>query len=349
MKVAFLSTASISQTSRGSIAEIQAELAKAQQEVSSGKHYDAGLVLGYRVGRAVSMRQEFDQLNAIGETNGILSERLSMTQNVLDQLIDGAQNVMSTLLSVRNAVTGQNVATIEAKAMIDTMTELLNTGHGGVRLFGGINTDNAPLNAYYGTPASAAKTAVDADFLAAFGFTQSSPAVSTIDAATLQTFLDGAFAANFDPAPWAANWSLASDQKVNSRISISMTVETSASINEQPFRDLTRAMTMVADLGGENLNQNAYQALADTAIGLIGNAITGLTVKQSTLGVAEEEIRKANERMELQKQVLTGAVLDLEGVDQFEVSTRATMLLTQLETSFALTARIQRLSFTNYI
>ena len=105
MKVAFISTAAIAQTTRSSISEIQAELAKAQQELASGRHHDAGLALGYRVSRAVSMRQEFDQLTAIGESNGILSERLTTTQNALQQLVDDAQSMVATLLSARNATT----------------------------------------------------------------------------------------------------------------------------------------------------------------------------------------------------------------------------------------------------
>ena len=96
-------------------------------------------------------------------------------------------------------------------------------------------------------------------------------------------------------------------------------------------------------------HQSAFQAVADTAVGVLGEAIDGLTRLQAQMGVAQEGIRSANERMELQKQVLLGGVQNLEGVDPFEASTRATTLLTQLETSFAVTARIQRLTLTNYL
>ena len=350
MKVAFISTAAIAQTTRSSISDIQAELAKAQQELASGRHYDAGLALGYRISRSELMRQEFDQLTAIGETNGVLGERITTTQNALQNLVDDSQAMIATLLGARNSPgTAQGVAALDAKVMLETMVDTLNTTFNGERIFGGIKTDVAPLNDYYSTPASLAKQSVDADFLAAFGMTQTAPTVDTIDATSMQAFLDGAFANNFASGPWTANWSNASDQVVESRISISMTVETSVSANEEPFRQMAQALTMVADLGGGNLGQSAFQALADTAIGLLGQAITGLTLQQSKIAVAEEGIRQSNERMDLQKDVLTGGVQNLEGVDPFEASTRATNLLTQLETSFALTARIQRLSLANYL
>ena len=39
----------------------------------------------------------------------------------------------------------------------------------------------------------------------------------------------------------------------------------------------------------------------------------------------------------------------LEAVDPYEASTRVSTLMTQIETSYALTARIQRLSLLNYL
>ncbi len=349
MKVAFISTAALAQTTRSSISEIQAELAKAQHELATGQHQDAGLELGYKTGRTVSMRQEFDQLQAIGETNNVLSERLTTTQDALGQLVESAQSMMATLFASRNAGGGAEVSAIEARTAMESMGELLNTSYGGVRIFGGINTDSTPVVDYFSDPTSTAKQAVDADFLAAFGVSQDAAGVGAIDAAAMQTFLDGAFAGNFDPAPWATNWSAATDQVIESRISLSVTVETSVSANENAFRKLAQAFTMVADLGGKNLNQGAFQAIADTSIGILGEAIDGMTQLQSQMGVAQEGIRSANERMELQKLVLQGGVQNLEGVDPFEASTRATTLLTQLETSFAVTARIQRLTLTNYL
>ena len=349
MKVAFISTAAITQTTRSSISEIQAELAKAQQELATGRHQDAGLELGYKVGRTVTMRQEFDQLDAIGQSNGLLAEKLTATQDALTLMVESAQSVLSTLFASRNAATGSEVAALEARSAMESMGEMVNLSYGGVRVFSGINVDEVPLADYFSSPTSAAKTSIDADFLAAFGMTQSSASVDTIDATSMQTFLDGAFAGNFSSASWAANWSSASDQVVESRISISMTVQSSVSANAEPFRELAQALTMVADLGAENLNQSAFNTIADTSIGLLGKAIDGLTQLQSQLAVTQEGIRSANERMELQKQVLTVGVQNLEGIDPFEASTRATSLLTQLETSFAVTARIQRLTLTNYL
>lgn len=349
MKVAFISTAAIAQTTRHSISETQSNLLKAQEELATGRHQDVGLELGYRTGRAVAMRQQFDELSAIGENNGVLAERLDVTQNALGQMVERAQSMMATLLGARNSSDGPAVAAAQAHVTLGAMGELLNTSYNGVHVFAGINSDTAPLADYFADPTSPAKQAVDADFLAAFGIAQGAAGAEAIDAASMRTFLDGAFAGNFDSAAWTANWSSASSQVLTSRISVSMTLETSVSANDAPLRQLAEALTMVADLGADSLNQATFQVIADTSTELLGEAINGLTLAQSALAVSQEGIRSANERMELQKQVLTGGLSDLESVDSYEAATRATALLTQLETSFAMTARIQRLTLANYL
>ena len=60
--------------------------------------------------------------------------------------------------------------------------------------------------------------------------------------------------------------------------------------------------------------------------------------------------RDANDRMSAQKDVIDDADRNaLESVDPYEASTRVNTLLTQIETSYALTARIQQLSLLDYL
>ena len=53
--------------------------------------------------------------------------------------------------------------------------------------------------------------------------------------------------------------------------------------------------------------------------------------------------------MEIQVKLLTTTVADIESVDTFEVSTKINTLLTQIEVSYALTSRVQRLSILNHL
>jgi flagellar hook-associated protein 3 FlgL len=70
---------------------------------------------------------------------------------------------------------------------------------------------------------------------------------------------------------------------------------------------------------------------------------------QAKLGMVQGRVTKANERMSLQIDILSAHIGTLEGVDPYEASTRVTALTTQVETAYALTARLQQLSLLNYL
>ena len=165
----------------------------------------------------------------------------------------------------------------------------------------------------------------------------------------MQTFLDTTFSDLFNDPSWSADWSSASNQNMRSRISTSELIETSTNANEAAFRKLAKAYTMVADLGVQNLSQSAYEVVIDQAIFDVNEAIQELGDLQSQLGTAEQRVKDASERMSLQLDVMTTQVRSLEGVDPNEAATRVNQLLVQIETSYALTARIMGLSILDYL
>ncbi len=350
MDVTFTSTKSTVQASRNAVLKMQRQLIVAQQEVASGRYADVGIALGTRTAQSISIRRDINYMNLIIDTNSTAATRLDSTQSILTSLTDMAQSFVSTLISARSTDTGRQNASIEAKANLSMLTDVLNSAMGGESLFAGIQTDTMPLADYFASPTSAAKTAVDAAFLGEFGTTQSDPANETgITGTDMQTFLDTTFDTLFNNANWSANWSTASDQNVVSRISIYEEVETSSNANYLGYRKLAEAYTMVADLGVENLNDLAFQAIVDTAIDMVGQATQYLAIEQGRLGTSQERIQLANERLSAQISIITEQVNGMEVVEPYDAATRVTTLLTQLETSYALTARIQKLTILNYI
>lgn len=166
----------------------------------------------------------------------------------------------------------------------------------------------------------------------------------------MKTFLDGAFASVFGSANWTTSLSQASDQNITSRISTNERIETATNANEEPFRLLASVYSMMADLPVEQLGEGAYLTLVDTAMELVGKASnTGLTDLRASLGTSQGRINAANERIDVQKGLLNEHVVALEGVDPYEAQVRVNTLLTQLETAYALTARLQNLSLLKYI
>jgi flagellar hook-associated protein 3 FlgL len=350
MKTTFISTSAISAATRSSLMKVQQELADAQKEMTTKRFADVGKSLGFRTGQTISLRQEHSRLTTIIETNTTVSTRLKSTQATLKNLASNAQNFVGQLLGSRIGGANALVVQTEAQSRLESFLDTMNTASGSDGyLFAGVNSDVKPLTEYFDSPTPASRQGVANAFLTEFGITQSDPAVQNISAADMKTFLDTTFADLFNDPSWSTDWSSASSQNMRSRISTNELIETSTNAGETAFRKLAQAYTMVADLGAANLSQPAFETVIDEATRVIGEAIQELGDLQSQLGVAEQRVGDASERMSLQIDIMTSQITSLEGVDQYEAATRVTELMTQIETSYALTARIMSLSILKYL
>ncbi|MEZ0304838.1 MAG: flagellar hook-associated family protein [Hyphomicrobiaceae bacterium] len=349
MTSTFIASSAVSGALRSSLMKLQAKLAEAQKEVATGRLADVGLSLGFKAGQTVSLRQEHSRLQSITDSNGLVASRLDASQAALKAFAEGAQSFLGQLVVARNSDTAAATIEGQAKAALAGFTDLANTTFNGVALFAGINTDVKPITDYASSPPAANALAVANAFTTAFGISQSNAAVASITPAAMQTFLDGAFANLFDPTAWSGTWSAAADQNTKSRISTSELVETSVNANDEAFRKLASAYTMLADLGTANLSQTTYQAIVDKATLVVGDALQGITALQAKLGSVQERVKNADTRMGIEIDIMTSHIGALEGVDPYEASSRLSTLLTQVETAYAMTARIQQLTLLNYL
>src|SRR2546430_1307634 len=99
MKTTPISTAALSEATRSAITKLQAKLADAQKEVTTGRHADVGLSLGFRTGEAISLRQEHIRLQAITDTNSVVNTRLDASQSALKALAETAQSFLGQLMA----------------------------------------------------------------------------------------------------------------------------------------------------------------------------------------------------------------------------------------------------------
>lgn len=346
MSTTFISTNSISTTLRIASMKSRAALSLATKEVTTGRLADVGLGLGALAGRDVVLRAELLDIDKLVDTNALVSGHLDVSVQRVGVLIETAEQFQKDMLAARNSANGAGIIAPPATANLQSLLATLNVTMDGQYLFGGINTGVAPMEDY--VAGSPSKTAIDAAFFATFGFAQNSPAASTITGPAMQTFLDTVLATEFADPAWAANWSNASDQVMRSRISTTQTIDTSVSANEPAFRKLARAYTMLSDLG-TNLNQAAFQAVVDTSLLVVGDAINDLAGLGARLGTAQQLTSNATSRLRVQSDLITQQVTAMENVDPEEASVRVTNLETQLDMSLALTARIQKLSILNYL
>lgn len=349
MKTTFISTPAIANATRLSLMRMQNELAERNVELSTGRHADVGLELGHRTGRTVSLRAEFTRLGQFMDTNALVQSRLDTTQTVMSALADRSQAFIDTVISSRDGLNGPQIAAEGAGDALSFLISQLNTSVNGEFIFGGINTDVKPVDDYFASPAGTSKSAIDAAFLAEFGITQSDPAVANITAADMKSFLTGALADEFRPLPWSTNWSAASDQNLTSRISPDTLIESSVNANEDAFRRLAYAFTLMIDLGNENLNAEAFEAITEMSVRVASRAISDIALRQGDIGLKQQRIDRADQFMSLQLDILNKDIGNLEAVDPYETTTRINELISQIEVSYAVTGRLQQLSLVRYI
>jgi flagellar hook-associated protein 3 FlgL len=347
MSTNYISSYMLSSALRYSVVGNESALSNASKEATTGRFADVGLELGASTGRDLRLRADMNFADQIVDTNGLVSGRLDVTQDRLSQLGSTAEEFLKNLIAARDANNGAAMILPSAAANQQDLISALNVSYNGSYLFGGINTQTAPIANY--AAGSTSKAANDAAFVAAFGFSQTSPSVSTITPAQMQTFLNGSFDAQYNSPNWSTNWSSASNQVLSSRISTTEIANTSVSANDPSFRNLAEAYTMISDLGTTNLSQATFQVVVDKAISLVSSGTNNLAILGGSVGSIQQRVTSATNKLTMQRDILDQQIVNMEKVDPTEASVRVNTLQNQIETALALTARLQKISLINYL
>ena len=349
MKASFVSTAAVSQSLRYQLMRMQSELVSANKESQSMTVADRGLALGVRTSQSISLTRDMQRVNGLIDQNALVSSRLTSSQNALKQIEERAQSFLSTLSVGMSGQATQGVTLADAKGTLDALTSILNTTVNGEHIFSGINTDVKPLTSYTAT-GSPAKAAFDASFQTFFGFSQTDPAAAGITSAQMDSFLTTAVEPQFLGAGWQTNWSDASDDLITSRITLNETLDTSVNANSSGIRKLAMAATAIYEaMSSPTMNAAAKTTAIERAHTMVAEAIGDLAKVQSETGIIQQRVSKASERLQAQADVFERTIGKMEGIDPYEASTRVTSLIEQIEMSYALTARLQKLSLSKFL
>ncbi|MCC0031382.1 MAG: flagellar hook-associated family protein [Brucellaceae bacterium] len=346
MKISYVSTQATSNSLRQNIRQLQNDILRRQQEVSSGRLADYGRTLGTRSGELTGTKLTLDRLSTIIDTNALAGSRLEVTQHGIGQIRAYTEQLMTAMTAGMSQELGRAAVLETAKQTLLGIEDVINLGFNGQNVFGGINTDGKVTDGFANSPA---KAAFDTAFQTYFGFTKDDPAAGYIDATAMRDFLDTVVTPQFFGSDWSTNYSNATDNGIVSRITLTQMQVTSFSANEDGFRGAVMAAAIASELFDSAVGQAALVTVAEKAIELGGQANADLADVQGRAGVSQEQLSRASVRLEAQYSLLEERIAGLENIDQFEASTSLSGLLTQLEISFSLTTRIQQLSIMNYL
>lgn len=341
----FMPTRLLLQPSRLAMADGQRRLAEAQAESASGRHFDVTLVLGSRTGAAVSLRTQLTSADA--SLSGMEQAKLAAaaTQDALSMLGSIADRFRSGLASARNAEGGRAIGASLARSSLESLYDTLATTEDGQYLFSGVASDRPPLASLDDGPRQALRSA----FQAEFGFLPEDPAAASLTASAVTDFLDTRFADLFEEPGWSATWSSASDQAQRFRLPSGQSVSLSTTVNSPYAQTLVRAFAIVDLLGGSKLNATAYTAATDRSLALASDALVKTGNEQARIGIGQAQLKESQSALTQDMSRLSSAVASLENSDPYEAATRVNLLLNQLESSYALTGRISRMSLLSFI
>lgn len=346
MKLSFISSTAIQNSMRQTIRQAQNEMTDASTEATTGTYADIGVSLGSGTSQSVNLTREVSRIDSILSSNSIVNQRMTSSQTALSDMSSQAQKFMDQLVALRGNTDGSSVSLTQqtATATMSSFVADANTMVNGEYLFAGTNTDVQPMTDNSSTATTAIQTA-----LSDYATAQGASSISDLTGDQMKDFITTIVEPMVTSDSSWSSWSSASDQNMTSRISNSEVIDSSTNANASGMRYLALATTVTNALMGQDLSQDALNAVTDQATSYARQAIDGLNGQASQLGLSQSRLTDANTALNAQKTILNTNIGDLTGVDPYEASTKVNSLETQLETAYTIVSKIQQLSLVNYL
>ncbi|MFN0113986.1 MAG: flagellin [Paracoccaceae bacterium] len=322
---------------RRNLSDLQGSQTRLTGELSSGLRADPAAAMGGDHRRLAAIDRSLE-LTAAWKASVAEAQVFSgAVATALGTLQAAAEDTGVRMLSATNLASPAQVDALaaEARERLGTAVAALNTQAGGRYVMSGTATDTRPL-VDAGTLLSALGTAITGQVT-----------VSGIEAAVTAWFdapaggggyLDLAYGGNATPpGPFALGEGEAA--------------AVPATAADQPVRDTLRGLALAALVAGGTLaGDPAGRAGLVAAAGRTAVAGAGaLVATRAEVGVIEERIADAGARADAAAAAFGIARSGIVAADPYETAAELTRVQSQIETLYALTARLSRLSLTDWL
>ncbi|MEI4472022.1 flagellin [Frigidibacter sp. MR17.24] len=353
--VSTVSTYQMSMDNRLKIARLNADLLTANQEVSTGLKSDVYGALGSRASQTLMLRQQMDLADAFVVSNTSVSGRMSAMDSALSTARDAAQDVLALAIPNATEIT-QTAGTLQmqAKAAFDQIVTALNSNYAGSALFSGTATNRSALQSW---SAQSATTGVSPE--TAMADAVGDGPLTAADAAAMIAQIEQMFASstgtdadfegtfyNGTPAETAG----VANARQTVRVADGVTLDYGIQANDPAILDTLRGLAMLATTDVSQITDaDAYSAWVGEAISALSGGIDGIDEQRSILGNQMKMVEQQTTRQQTLSDLYNNQIVDLEGVDPYEAATRVTLLQSQIEASYAVTARLNEMSILNFL
>jgi len=353
-----MSTLQTSLTGRRRVAELGLALSNAGKEATTGLKADVYRSLGLQSGEAMALRARRGRVESFVASNTLLANKMVMTAHAMSTMRETAQTFLNQAVSSRDSLT-QSAAYLQtaAKTAIEQLTTQLNSSFDGTSLFSGTMSDRTPLQVW---DAASAATGLSPRGVVegVIGAGITSAADATAKAAELKMIFDSAdtvtparnFEGTFFNGTPLQDPLGAASSRLTARIDEGVVLNYGVQANDPAFTELFRGLSMIAGTDVNTITDPAaYAAWMKEAVDTVAGGISRLTAAEQVLGSQQQSLDLTLASQETQVDIYANQVLALEGIDAFEAASRVNLLQTQMEATYAVTARLSRLTFLNYM
>lgn len=315
--------------------QIKTDLARLSQELATGVRSDLKTATGGDLSRYATIRSTLSSLSAFDYAARDAALTTETLQASLGNIRDITTELAPDLLIYGNVSTdpGLRVLAVDARGKFDSVVSTLNTQIAGRSLFAGAAVDG---------PAVA-----DAGFILAELSNLVSGETSAADVETAIADWFDAPGGGFETLGYLG----AQSDLAPARIGAGETADIDIRADDTAIRDLLKGYAMAALVAeGQFVGNEAEQAnLLLRAGEQLLSANAQIEDVRADLGVTEEKIENAIARISAERSALEVVEIEIRAVDPYETATELQMAETRLETLYAITARLSRLSLVNFI
>jgi len=337
-------------TRRQAAADLTRELGQAQKELATGLKSDVFAALGVRASETLDLRASADRHEAQIRANSLLMGRMESMADALGAMRGAAQTAIELAVPNRDAPMG-TVSEVRnvARTALDRLVAQANSAHAGVPLFAGTAQPGRVLQGWSETnPATGLAPRDVLDGILAGGLPDAAAATAAV-AEIEAAFADASAAPARNYGATFYNGTPAGGARQSAVIGEGETLAYGVQADDPAFRETVMGLAMLAAVDPATMEPGAYKVWMARAVDALTAGAGKLLQAETDVGAQQARIETANTRMQDRVDIYKGRILDLEGVDEYEAATRISLLDSQLNASYAVTARLSQLSFLNYM
>lgn len=332
---------------QSNLQSLQAQIARASGEISSGRKSDPTRELGVGASLLYRLHDDVQQGGALKNSASLSGERMKTMQTAMTSVGKVMTDVSAQILQA-DALKQQSYTTLatDAPDALASIADLLNTDFQGQKVFGGTDSASRPIQNITALPAqmqSMLDAAVTANGGAPLDATQAASLMSSIDA------VFGGPGSSFYTDYYGSGSKTGDGDPNLVRIGEGQTLSYDVRADNDAFKDALHALALTSLLGSGSLQDDAKTAIADRAGELMRGAQASLTTLSGTLGSKEARLERVAEIQARTIDATTSQINDLEAADYYTLSDQVSTMQIQLQATYSITAQLSKLSLVNYL